>query len=114
LEDVFWTVRDTGKMAVTIMRHTPPGEDAPGVRIILDAGKTKKFARLHNWYMKTEKVPHEEVLELLRKAGEAVYSYEYVKVPVTDRIKKRISLCAVCGESFVQKEDADCCVDCHK
>jgi formylmethanofuran dehydrogenase subunit E len=49
-------VRDTGKIAVTITRHTPPGENAPGVRIVLDAEKTERFPKLHRWHMNTEKV----------------------------------------------------------
>ena len=67
-------LRDTGKMLVTITRHTPPGESAPGVRIILDPSKTKRFYKLHAWYMNTEKVPHREVVQILGEAGDTVYS----------------------------------------
>lgn len=108
-------VRDTGKIAVTITRHTPPGENAPGVRIVLDAEKTERFPKLHRWHMKTEKVPHDEVIQILMEAGDSVYSYEHVEVPVTARKKKLIAICAICGESFIQKEQGDrCCVDCAK
>lgn len=106
-------VRDTGKMSVTITRHTKPGKIATGVRIILDAKKTQKFDRLHAWYMKTEKVPHREVVRILREAGNAVYSYAYVNVPVTGKKEKRIAICRICGEAFVQKEEGDSsCLDC--
>jgi len=106
-------VRDTGKMTVTITRHTPPGERAPGVRIILDPAKTKKFEKLHAWYMNTEEVPHREVVKVLRKAGATVYSYEYLKVPVVEKQDKRVSVCSVCGEPFIQSEGGrSCCVDC--
>ena len=106
-------VRDTGKMSVTITRHTPPGERAPGVRIILDPAKTKKFDRLHAWYMNTEKVPHREVVQILREAGDTVYCYKYVKVPVTGRREKRVAICSICGEPFTQIDGGDnYCSDC--
>jgi len=106
-------IRDIGKMAVTITRHTPPGERAPGVRIILDPAKTRKFDRLHAWYMNTEKVPHREVVQILREAGETAYSYAYVKVPVTGKWKKRVAICSICGEPFVQTDrDKSYCVTC--
>jgi len=108
------TVRDTGKMAVTITGHTPPGESAPGVRIILDAKKTEKFDKLHAWYMKTEKPSHEEVVQILKEAGDTVYSYEYVKVPVAGKIDKDVSICSICGESFIHMEKTDYCVDCAR
>ena len=106
-------VRDTGKMAVTITRHTPPGERAPGVRIILDPAKTNKFDRLHAWYMNTEKVPHREVIQILREAGDTAYSYAYTEVPVTGKPKQRVATCSICGEPFVQMNEGDGpCVDC--
>jgi len=106
-------VRDTGKMAVTITRHTPPGESAPGVRIILDARKTEKFDRLHAWYMNTKKLTHEEVIQILKEAGDTVYSYQYVEVPVTGKIDKGVLTCGICGEPFIQVEKGDsCCIDC--
>lgn len=104
---------DTGKVSVTITRHTPPGESAPGVRIILDAKKTEKFRKLHAWYMNTEKVPHREVVQILREAGDTVYSYRYVKVPVTGKQEKRVAICGTCGEPFTQIDGGDnYCSDC--
>ena len=106
-------VRDTSKMLVTITRHTPPGESAPGVRIILDPAKTKRFYKLHAWYMNTEKVPHREVVQILREAGDTVYSYRYVKVPVTGKQEKRVAICGTCGEPFTQIDgDDNYCSDC--
>ena len=106
-------LRDTGKMLVTITRHTPPGESAPGVRIILDPSKTKRFYKLHTWYMNTEKVPHREVVQILREAGDTVYSYRYVKVPVTGKQEKRVAICGTCGEPFTQIDGGDnYCSDC--
>jgi formylmethanofuran dehydrogenase subunit E len=95
-------VRDTGKMSVTITRHTPPGKRAPGVRIILDPAKTKKFERLHAWYMNTAKVPHREVIKILREAGETVYCYDYIDFPVPGKREKRVVICNACGEPFIQ------------
>lgn len=106
-------LRDTGKMLVTITRHTPPGESAPGVRIILDPSKTKRFYKLHAWYMNTEKVPHREVVQILGEAGDTVYSYRYVKVPVTGKQEKRVAICGTCGEPFTQIDGGDnYCSDC--
>ena len=108
-------IKDTGKRAVTITKHTPPGEEAPGIRIVLDPDKTKKYSKLHAWYMKTEKMGHEEPIEILIEAGENVYSYEYVSVPVQERKEKIIAICKDCGESFIRgKVNGDYCQDCFK
>jgi len=108
-------LRDTGKILVTITRHTPPGELAPGVRIILDPAKTKRFDKLHAWYMDTEKLPHREVIQILREAGNTVYSYKHVKVPVTGKREKRVAICGTCGEPFIQTDGGDrYCSDCAK
>lgn len=106
-------LRDTGKILVTITRHTPPGKSAPGVRIILDPAKTKKFDKLHAWYMDAEKLPHREVIQILREAGDTVYSYKYVKVPVTVKQEKRVVICDICGEPFIHIDGSDrYCSDC--
>lgn len=108
-------IRDTGKLAATITRHTPPWEDAPGVRIIFDAQKAKRFPKLHRWHMKIEKVPHDEVIPILMEAGNTVYSYDLINIPVSPRLKKPIAICTVCGESFIQLDEGiNCCVDCSK
>lgn len=108
-------IRDTGKMLVTITRHMPPGKNATGIRIVLDAKKTRKFDKLHAWYMNREKVPHREVVRILREAGDAVYSYEYVKVPVTRKREKHVTICRICGEAFIQKAEGDStCLDCAR
>jgi formylmethanofuran dehydrogenase subunit E len=106
-------LRDTGKVSVTITQHTLPGENAPGVRIVLDAKKTERFPKLHAWYMNTEKVPHREVIQILREAGDTVYVYKYVKVPVTGKQEKRVAICGACGEPFIQIDGGDSyCSDC--
>jgi formylmethanofuran dehydrogenase subunit E len=106
-------LRDTGKILVTITRHIPPGQSAPGVRIILDPAKTKRFGKLHAWYMYAEKLPHREVIQILREAGDSVYSYKYVKVPVPRKREKRVVICGTCGEPFIQIDGGDRnCPDC--
>lgn len=106
-------IEDTGKMSVTITKHTPTNQDAPGVRIILDANKTKHYPRLHAWYMKTGKMGHDDIIELLIEAGENVYSYKHVRVPVKERMEKIIVICKDCGESFIRnKTNSDYCPDC--
>lgn len=106
-------IKDTGKMAVTMTKHTPVEEEAPGVRIILDPNKTSHYPNLHAWYMKTEKFAHEEIIEVLTEAGEKVYSYAHVSVPVPGKKEKIITICKDCGESFIRnKTNSDYCPDC--
>ena len=106
-------VRDTGKMAVTLTPHTPPGETARGVRLILDPAKTEKFEKLHAWYLNTGKFSHEEIIPILKKAGETVYSYTRVDVPVFGKQKKQVTICPVCGEPYVNTDGGGRhCADC--
>ena len=108
-------IENKGKMAVTITKHTPPNEEAPGVRIVLDPDKTKNYPDLHAWYMKTKKVGHKDLIETLIKAGEDVYSYEFVTVPVKERVKKVIAICKECNESYIRNlTNNDYCPDCVK
>lgn len=65
--------------------------------------------------MNTEKVPHREVVQILRQAGDSVYSNDYVKVPVTENKEKRVAICSICGEAYIQMEEGDrYCLDCAK
>lgn len=106
-------IRDVGKLAVTITCHTPPGENARGVRLILDPKKTKAYPKLHAWYLNTEKVPHEVVVPILREVGDKVYSHKFVSVPVSGKKDKRVAICTGCGEPFVKSDLGDRrCVDC--
>jgi formylmethanofuran dehydrogenase subunit E len=57
--------------------------------------------------MKTEKLPHREVIQRLREAGDSVYSYKHVKVPVTGKREKHILICGTCGEPFIQMDGGD-------
>lgn len=107
-------VKDYGKMAVTVNKRAEKGvTSVKGVRIYLDTEKTKDYPRLHAWYMNTAKVPHEEVLPELLKAGEDVYSYEMVDIEVPVKKKKRVKLCDNCNESFVQYENETLCPACN-
>lgn len=107
-------VKDYGKMAVTVNKRAEKGVTSmKGVRIYLDPDKMEDYPKLHAWYMNTAKVPHEEVLPELLKAGEDVYSYEMVDIEVPIRKKKKVRLCEKCGESFVQYEDEALCPACN-
>lgn len=104
---------DCGKMAAVINRHVPPDEtSARGVRIYLDPDKTQKYPRLHAWYLNTQKVPHEEAIYDLLKAGEDVYSYEMVNVEVPIKQAKCVAVCKRCGEYFVCKDEKTLCNTC--
>ncbi|MDK2892375.1 FmdE family protein [Methanohalophilus sp.] len=107
-------VKDYGKMAVTVNKRAEKGiSSVKGVRIYLDPDKMAEYPKLHAWYMNTAKVPHEEVLPELLKAGESVYSYEMVDIEVPLKMKKKVRLCEKCGESFVQYEDEALCPACN-
>jgi formylmethanofuran dehydrogenase subunit E len=106
-------IRDFGKMAVVVNKRAPENQMlVKSVRIVLDPAKTAQYPRLHEWYMKTGKVPHEEAISLLIDAGERVYTYEIMDIELPEKPEKRIALCDKCGESFVQKNGGVLCLDC--
>jgi formylmethanofuran dehydrogenase subunit E len=106
-------IDDRGKMAVTISKRVPKGKTkVNGIRIILDPAKTVNYPKLHAWYMKRAKVPHEEVVPLLLEAGESVYSYQMLELKLPDKPRKKIEICGSCGESFIQKADEMHCSSC--
>ena len=108
-------IRNTGKMAAIITRHTAPGELAPGVRVVLDITKVEPFEKLYEWYLNLRKVPHEEVIKILTAVGDKVYSYTYLNVPVEPRQKKLIAICRRCGEVFIQRvRNETLCMVCEK
>lgn len=105
-------IRDYGKMAVVIKRAKDDQMPVRSVRIVLDPEKTAKCPRLHEWYMKTGKVPHEEAISILIDARESVYSYEIMDIELPIKPEKRIALCDKCGESFVMKNGGALCLSC--
>ncbi len=106
-------IRDFGKMAVVVNKRAPENQMlVRSVRIVLDPAKTAQYPRLHEWYMKIGKVPHEEAISLLIDAGESVYTYEIMDIELPEKPEKRIALCDKCGESFVQKNGGILCLDC--
>lgn len=109
------TLIDHGKMAVTISKAAEPGEmTVKGVRIVLDPEKTMKYPVFHKWYMNEEKISHEDAINELIKADDHVYSWYFVDVPVPEKSKKNVTICRVCGESFVQTENEDICKCCKE
>jgi formylmethanofuran dehydrogenase subunit E len=106
-------VKDHGKMAVILNKKAQDGQKTVrSVRIVLDPEKTAQYPRLHEWYMKTGKVPHEEAISILIDAAESVYTYEIMDVELPEKPEKRIALCINCGESFVQKNGGPACLEC--
>ncbi len=102
-------IKEYGKMAVVVNKAAPVGQKSVrGVRIVLDPAKTARFPRLHEWYMKNGKVPHQEAISALIDAGESVYTYKIMDIELPERPEKRIALCLNCGESFVRKNGALC------
>ena len=93
---------DYGKMAVVVNKQVPTGVTAArGIRIYLDPAKTEQYPKLHAWYMNTEKIPHEDAISELLKAGEDVYSYDTIDVTIPVKSTKCVKVCERCGESFV-------------
>ncbi|MDD5472874.1 MAG: FmdE family protein [Candidatus Methanoperedens sp.] len=106
-------IRDYGKMAVLVNKRAPENQMlVRSVRIVLDPSKTAQYPRLHEWYMKTGKVSHEEAISILIDAGESVYTYKIMNIELPEKPEKRIALCANCGESFVRKNDGALCMGC--
>lgn len=67
-------IKDHGKMAVKVTKQAPVNSRTKGVRVILDPARTVQYHRLHAWFMKTDKVEHPEVISILFRAGESVYT----------------------------------------
>jgi formylmethanofuran dehydrogenase subunit E len=108
-------IRDSGKMAVVVNKRAPENQMlVKSVRIVLDPAKTAQYPRLHEWYMKTGKVPHEEAISLLIDAGESMYTYEIMDIELPGKPEKHIALCDKCGESFVQKNGGALCLGCKE
>ena len=106
-------ILDYDKMAVTINKGGKPGEThVKGVRIFLDPAKTVNYPVLHDWYMNERKVPHEEAISELIKAGDDVYTWELVNVQVPVKAKKDVRICTSCGESFISKDESKICKGC--
>ncbi|MDD1775082.1 MAG: FmdE family protein [Methanobacterium sp.] len=106
-------ILDYGKMAMTINKAAKPGDKmVQGLRIILDPAKTADYPILHAWYMNERKISHEDAISELIKAGDAVYTWEYVDLPVPVKLKKKVAICRKCGESFVIIDDEDFCRTC--
>ena len=104
---------DYGKMAVVVNMQVPPGVmSARGVRIYLDPAKTEKYPKLHAWYLNTEKVPHEDVIPELLKAGDGVYSHKIGDIAIPVKPVKCVKMCEQCGESFVSHGDEVLCGAC--
>ncbi len=106
-------IADLGKMAVVVNLQVPTGTtSARGIRIYLDPAKTEKYPKLHAWYLNTEKIPHEDAISELLKAGDDVYSYEIIDVAIPVKPVKCVKLCKACGESFVSHGDEVLCGTC--
>ena len=107
------TVKDYGKMAVVVNKQANSSDsNVRGIRIYLDPTKTVEYPKLHAWYMNTEKLPHKQVIPELLRAGSSVYTCEMVDIEVPVKPAKCISLCAICGESFIQQDKESLCSRC--
>jgi formylmethanofuran dehydrogenase subunit E len=79
---------------------------------MLDPAKTVQYPRLHAWFMKTEKVAHPEVISILLRAEESVYTWEIFDLDVPEKPRKKIAICEGCKESFIPREEEMLCVAC--
>lgn len=65
--------------------------------------------------MNTEKVPHREVVQILQQSGDSVYSYDYIKAPVTEKKERRVAICSICGEAYIHMEEiGSYCLGCAR
>jgi formylmethanofuran dehydrogenase subunit E len=62
--------------------------------------------------MNERKVSHEDAILELIKAGEDVYTWEFVEVPVPMKTKKDVVICPICCESFIKKDNNELCKGC--
>jgi formylmethanofuran dehydrogenase subunit E len=60
---------------------------------MLDPAKTVQYPRLHAWFLKTEKVAHPEVISILLRAEESVYTWEIFDLDVPEKPRKKIAIC---------------------
>jgi formylmethanofuran dehydrogenase subunit E len=106
-------VVDHGKMAATINKSAENGEKTiKAVRIVLDPEKTINYPVFHAWYMNERKVSHEDAISELIKADGDVYSWYFIEVPVPVKGKKNVTICSICGESFIAEENESLCKWC--
>ena len=106
-------VLDYDKMAVTINKGAEPHQThVKGIRIFLDPAKTFKYPVFHAWYMNERKVPHEDTISELIRAGDSVYTWEFVDVPVPVKARKNAKICSSCNESFIAKDGETVCKGC--
>jgi len=106
-------VEEYDKMAVTVNKAAGKHDKhVKGIRIFLDPKKTEKYSKLHAWYMNYEKVPHEEVLQILMDTSKDLYSWEFLEVEVPEKKKKNVLICQICGESFVSWNGKAICIPC--
>jgi formylmethanofuran dehydrogenase subunit E len=106
-------IMDHGKMAVTINKAVSPGyKTVKSVRIVLDPEKTVNYPIFHAWYMNEAKISHEDAISELIKADDNVYSWYLIDLPVPIKTKKKVIICNICGESFVQDENETICKWC--
>lgn len=106
-------ILDYGKMAITINKAAKTGQGkVKGLRIFLDPEKTAKYPVFHAWFMNERKVSHEDAISDLIEASEDVYTWEYVDVPVPVKTKKNVTICNICGESFICIDEETICQGC--
>ena len=101
-------IADYGKMALTVTKRGDP----KGLRVILDKDKTIDYPKIHAWYLNERKIPHEEVLGDIIKAGMNIYSHEYVHVKIIEKERKNIVLCSKCDEPFISTNGQIMCNYC--
>ncbi|MBC7098507.1 formylmethanofuran dehydrogenase [Candidatus Bipolaricaulota bacterium] len=105
-------IKDTGKMAVTVNKAGDEGEVVEGVRIILDPQKAIHYPRIYEWYMNSKKFPSEEINDEIMKARENIYTWKKVNIRVPKKPKKRVKICRICGEAFLQNKNEKVCISC--
>ncbi|MCK9151945.1 FmdE family protein [Methanobacterium alcaliphilum] len=107
------TVHNYEKMAVTVNKAAPPKESSiQGIRIYLNMDKLKNYPIIYAWFMNERRIAHEEVVPELLKAGEDIYSYDFVNIEVPIRQPKDVVICPKCKESFIKRGTDILCIPC--
>ena len=62
--------------------------------------------------MNEAKISHEDAINELIKADGDVYSWYLIDLPVPVKAKKKVTICSICCESFIQDENEPICKWC--
>jgi formylmethanofuran dehydrogenase subunit E len=92
---------ETGKFSITLNRGSTE-ERADGIRVYVDATKTRRYSTLDLWYTNDPRYKRvdekDRVYDEILQAGRSILSWERVKVSVPQKAVWQAVQCPVCKE----------------